>query len=70
MNMQPVESSNLSAAGYDATTKKLRIQFKNGSIYEYSDVAKQTYDGLLSAESAGKYFTAYIRNLPFVRIGA
>lgn len=60
MNMMHVDSSNLSAVGYDGTT--LRIQFHSGRTYDYSGVPESVYNGLMSASSKGKYHAAHIKN--------
>lgn len=59
--MQSVSSSNLSAVGYDAESKTLRVTFRTGLTYEYKGVPKRTFEELMSAESAGTYFHNNIR---------
>ncbi len=61
MIMQPVESSNLAAAGYDQDKEVLYIEFKNGNVYEYSNVPFDVYTGLMDADSLGSYFHRHIR---------
>ena len=34
----PVASSNIASAGYDAMTRTLEVEFSNGGIYRYGDV--------------------------------
>lgn len=60
MEMQYVESSNLRAVGYDQNNAILEIEFRDGSAYEYYDVPQYEYDGLMSADSKGKYAYANI----------
>ena len=55
MNMVGVNSTNLDFIGYDPDTSTLRIQFKDGSIYEYFDVPQYVYDELYAADSKGTY---------------
>jgi hypothetical protein len=55
MEMVPVNSSNLSAVGYDEDSGLLCIEFNNGHAYEYYDVPKYEHDGLMSADSHGSY---------------
>ena len=62
MERQSVNSSNLSSVGYDASTETLEIEFKNGTIYTYSNVPQFEYDRLMEAGSHGSYFSANIRN--------
>lgn len=65
IQMTPVDSSQIAAVGYDQAGKVLAIQFKAkagpGSVYHYADVPPEVYQGLLAAESAGKFFGSTIR---------
>ena len=63
MDRIPVESSNLSALGYNISTSTLEIEFNDGSVYQYSDVPLNVYEELMAAGSHGKYFHANIRNV-------
>ncbi len=47
---------------YDVETKILRVEFTNGSIYQYHDVPKSVYEELEKAPSKGQYFNAEIRD--------
>lgn len=71
MEMQPVESSNLAAVGYNSNNQTLRIRFNDGSLYEYSGVPNSIYNGLLSAPSKGRYFDQNIKKAgyPYTKIG-
>ena len=60
MNRIPVVSSNLASIGYEGGV--LEIEFKSGSVYQYSGVPASVYEALMSAPSHGKYFSAHIRN--------
>lgn len=60
MRMYPVGSDNIEYAGYDEKLKILQIQFTNGT-YEYYDVPKIVYQGLMSASSATEYLNEYIK---------
>jgi len=55
-----IESSNLVETEYDTSTKKLVVEFKNGTKYEYEDVPHQLYTSFRSSESQGKFFTSEI----------
>ncbi len=61
MNRTPVSSSNLGSVGYDVESRILEIEFNSGSVYQYFDVPASVYEGLMSAESHGKYFDAHIK---------
>jgi hypothetical protein len=62
IEMKPISSSNLAAAGYDAETRVLDIQFQNGNTYSYDDVPSDVAEGLFTAASAGAYFFNNIKN--------
>lgn len=60
--LTPVESSNIEAIGYDASSETLRVQFKgSGNAYDYAGVPVELYRGLMQAESHGKYLIANIK---------
>lgn len=61
MERQYVSSSNIASIGYDADNMVLGVEFLNGSIYQYYDVPQIIYDGLMAADSHGKYLAAYIK---------
>jgi len=61
MNRDHVESSNIESIGYDSKSQTLEIEFLNGSVYQYFDVPQHIYDGLISADSHGKYLAANIK---------
>jgi hypothetical protein len=64
MNMSHVHtirSSFLESCEYDKKTKILKITFRNGKEYEYKDVPQEVYNDFITAESAGKYYTANIK---------
>lgn len=63
IEMLPVDSSNVSEAGYDKDNKTLAIKFSDGSIYHYTDVSRDTYDELMAAKSVGKYIHANIKGI-------
>ncbi len=62
MKLSPLKSSNIEAAGYDPATRTLTVKFKNGGTYHYEGCSQDHYDGLCSAESAGKYLHKTIRS--------
>lgn len=51
----PAISSNILSAGYDPASKTVEIVFKNGAVYRYAGVPKETYEGMWKAESMGKF---------------
>lgn len=61
MEWIPVSSSNLNRVRYDEDTMTLEIEFNSGDQYQYFDVPKGVYDGLMSAASHGRYFHSNIK---------
>ncbi len=62
MNRMHVKSSNIKSIGYEESIKTLEIEFKNGSVYQYSRVPEDIYRKLINAPSHGKYFLRFIRD--------
>ena len=60
MQLITVDSSMIHAVGYDDETGEMEVVFNNGGIYRYVDVDKSDYEGLLKAESKGRYMRAKI----------
>jgi hypothetical protein len=58
----PVNSSNLAAVAYQEDLKLLLVEFKGGQVYNYAQVSKDVYEGLMSAKSQGSYFASNIKN--------
>jgi hypothetical protein len=61
MDWTPVSSSNLSRVRYDENSSTLEIEFQGGRIYQYFDVPKNIFDGLLTAGSHGQFFHEQIK---------
>ena len=57
-----VDSSMISRVIYNFPNKSLKIEFKSGALYEYSNVEQLVYDDLCKAESQGKFFNEQIKN--------
>lgn len=57
-----VSSSALRSVGYDEDGQTLEIEFTNGAVYQYFDVAPKVYRGLMAAESHGRYFHQHVRD--------
>lgn len=56
-----VKSSSLASVGHDPATNELHVEFRNGSVYVFSDVTAEHHAALVSAESLGKHFATEIR---------
>jgi hypothetical protein len=67
IKLEPVESSQVKAIGYDPATKTLAVTFTRGpgAIYHYPNVEPETYASFKEAESIGVFFGAHIKSLPF-----
>jgi hypothetical protein len=55
-----IQSSNVKKTEYDTETKKLVVEFNNGSLYEYDEVPHQVYTQFRMAESQVKFFSSKI----------
>lgn len=76
MERQAVESSQIKSIGFAPShvDKKddeaanvfgtLEIEFKGGSVYQYSNVTHEIFAGLMTAESVGSYFGKNIKPFP------
>lgn len=60
-------SSNIASVGYDEATKSMEVTFHHGGTYVYADVAPELHKQFVEAESAGKFFHAHIKKLPFTK---
>jgi hypothetical protein len=70
MELITVESSMIHAVGYDPEKHVLEVVFNTGRTYQYADVPPEVYEGLLKAESKGRYFLANIRDVyPYWPVG-
>ncbi len=61
MQMIPVRSSAITAVGYDAATRRMKIAFKQGRTYDFCGVPPEVYHGLMNAASVGAYYDRIIR---------
>lgn len=55
-------SSMFTMIEYSESEGQLKLTFKNGHIYIYHSVNKQTYDEMIKAASTGSYYNQYIKN--------
>lgn len=69
MKREPLESSSLAAAGYDAATATLEVEFRHGGVYRYFLVPQSAWRAFQAASSKGRFFVAEIRDhYPFERV--
>jgi protein-disulfide isomerase len=60
--MQPCESSNVKAHGYDASTETLAIKFRASSAsYHYQNVPADVYKDLKASSSVGAFITSQVK---------
>jgi KTSC domain len=62
MEMVRVNSSAISAVGYDENSRRMKIRFKQGDTYDFCRVPSNIFQGLLSARSKGTYYNDHIRD--------
>jgi hypothetical protein len=61
--MHYFDSSAIHGAAYDPETQTLFLQFASGEkTYEYPNVPEHIFEGLLTADSKGRYYASYIRD--------
>ena len=58
---QRVQSSALASIGYSKRLHILEIEFVNGAIYRYFEVAPSIYQELIAAESKARYYDTSIK---------
>lgn len=68
MNRESVSSSLLTSVGYDSDEQLLEVALQDGKIYQYRDVPGETYHGLMTADSLGRYFNHHIRGHSYARV--
>ncbi len=57
-----VTSSNLNRVSYNSQSQQMLIQFRSGAVYQYWSVPGNISQGLVQADSPGKFFNQNIRN--------
>ncbi len=55
------ESSNIARFAYDDTSHVLKVEFKNGGMYDYFDVPQHVFDGMRNAPSKGQYLAQQVK---------
>ena len=54
-------TESLAGFGYDDERRVLKVEFKNGSVYDYFDVPGQVFNGMKSASSVGQYLAQQVK---------
>ena len=57
----PVNSTGLASVGYSRSLRALEIEFRNGAIYRYLNVAPSVHRDLMGAASKARYYDQNIR---------
>lgn len=71
---QPIKSSNLKAAKYDAESNVMVVKFKNETMYSYPNIDDHLWNEFESrfdgenGNSAGRFFHREIRHRPCEKI--
>jgi len=60
---RPVDSTLIRSIGYDLSGSVLEVEFEDGHVYEYYDVALTIYSELMAAGSVGSYFNDHIKDM-------
>lgn len=64
IEMTPVtntRSKNIVAAGYDPDEQTMRVEFDNGTRYDYVHVSPEVYQTFREAPGAGEYLDKVIK---------
>jgi hypothetical protein len=59
--LEPVQSSNIAAVGYDTANQVLAVKFSNGTVYHFKDVPADVIEAMKESESKGSFFSKAIR---------
>jgi len=54
-------SKTLEAAGYDPTSRVLRVRFRHGGLYDYLDVPPEVFEGLTTSAHPWTQWQAHIK---------
>lgn len=57
----PVTSTGIAAVGYSKRRHILEIEFVNGAVYRYLEVAPAIYHELMTANSKARYYDINVR---------
>jgi KTSC domain len=57
----PVVSTGIRSIGYSKRSHILEIEFMNGAVYRYWQVARSVYQELLTADSKARYYDKNVK---------
>lgn len=61
VSMLPVRSTMANALGYDPKQHRLQIEFKNGAVYQFEGVDRETWEDMKESDSPGGFFNREIK---------
>ncbi len=65
----PVVSTGIRSIGYSKRSHILEIEFMNGAVYRYLQVARSVHRALMAADSKARYYDNNIKgNYPSVKM--
>lgn len=62
-NMEEVSSSNIKSIGHNEYTQTLCVRFLDGSLYIYTGVPSNKFEGLRNASSVGRFLNQHIKDI-------
>ena len=65
MERRPVESAVIRSVGYDDRERTLDVELRSGAVYRYFDVPPEVHQGLLTAESRGRFYDQEVKKPGF-----
>lgn len=60
-NATNLDSTSLEKVWYDSVDEVLVVQFRNGNRAGYAGVPPETYQGLVTTNSAGRFYNWYVK---------
>lgn len=60
MERQAISLTNIASAGYNPVMQILKIEFKQGVVWQYANFPEHMWYEFLSSPSHGKYFSLQI----------
>lgn len=62
MKLQPVQSSNVQAIGYDPAKHVMHVQFRGGATYAHEGVSPDQHQAFMDSPSKGKHYHATFKD--------
>lgn len=55
------ESSTILRFGYEEQDRVLKVEFKNGTVYDYYDVPEHVFSGMKNSASKGQFLAQQVK---------